>query len=1055
MRLAKRLFMALCAISAALLLNSQQPRAGGSCPRPYDMPTYIRPADDGVVFNSLLEAAGYGAGTNSGWVDLAAGNFCGGAEKELVLLKNRHSNFSILRGPAPFAVGSGDLDSNPVHPWRAVTAGNLDGDPFDEIVAVRHVTASNVPDVLVLKANGSTCDVTNVVASATIGNPGNSDWLDAATGDFDGSRTKQVVLLKAAHSNFVFLKLTGPHTLSTVRADDLVALSGWRALAAGDIDGDGVDELIAARQESDNRNATIMAFKWNGSAFRLLATSTFGNNGNSNWSSAAVGDFNGDGRKAIVLVKNNSSNFVVLDLPKGASQLRILATADLDTVAGQDWRGLAATDWLGGDLGAAELIAVRAAHDDYSTDLFVYGNGFHRIPRDTALAQTKAQFDQTEVTTLIHLGGMQISDFKSLLQLSHTNTFGWVMTQPVDYDDLVKFLEETKDFCVDGKQLRVWVTLLPPQVMKRDYCSLPVENSTTPWHELDFFTNRQHGVFASCNKIDAGRGVVCDYCKDYAGWASLIGRLAQDYPHLVALGIDDFTNWLPDFPGEVVAEVESRMRSQATWLNFVPTAYYSGIGGSRHPDLGRTVDNFLFYFRNEKAHACLGGVSCEASVANAPGEYNDIIALLPEGRKLQAGVYFSKHSTLGEPTVRYDFDLANLALNLRGIGGVTAYTTQLRKPGVVCSDVNTLNDKFCVILKAFGGKPQNVDHVDLTAAAKAPLAAGNPFGYVFDSQGVQNTVFRTGDGHVHELWRKGAANGHSDLTSLAGAPAAVGDPKAYVFPALGVQNVVYRGSDGHLHGLFWSTGAVGHDDLTVESHAPGPAGDPAAYVAPNYGLQNVVYRGTDGRLHGLYWSTGAVGHDDLTAASRAPLPAGNPAAYFMTTDATHHVIYRSGDGHLHELWWTTGAVGHNDLTAFSGAPAAAGDPAAYFAPTYGMQNVVYRGTDGHLHALYWTTGAVSHDDLTNASHAPAPASDAATYFNAADGTHHVIFTGADGHLHELWWTTGVVTHNDLTLLGGGSIVAGAPSAYMVAADGTQHAIHRSGDGHLHEFSWRK
>src|SRR6185369_6496784 len=98
-----------------------------------------------------------------------------------------------------------------------------------------------------------------------------------------------------------------PHVLSAVRSDDLVTLSGWRALAAGDIDGDGVDELIAARQESDNRGATIMAFKWNGSAFRLLASSTFGNNGNSNWSSAAVGDFNGDGRKAIVLVKNNSS----------------------------------------------------------------------------------------------------------------------------------------------------------------------------------------------------------------------------------------------------------------------------------------------------------------------------------------------------------------------------------------------------------------------------------------------------------------------------------------------------------------------------------------------------------------------------------------------------------------------------------------------------------------------------------------------------------------------------------------------------------------------------
>jgi hypothetical protein len=96
-----------------------------------------------------------------------------------------------------------------------------------------------------------------------------------------------------------------------------------------------------------------------------------------------VGDFNADRRKAIVLVKNAHSNFVVLDVPARSSpQLRILATADLDSVAGQDWRDLAATDWLTGDQGASELVAVRAAGGRYRTDLFVYGNPFHRIARD-------------------------------------------------------------------------------------------------------------------------------------------------------------------------------------------------------------------------------------------------------------------------------------------------------------------------------------------------------------------------------------------------------------------------------------------------------------------------------------------------------------------------------------------------------------------------------------------------------------------------------------------------------------------------------------------------
>jgi hypothetical protein len=64
--------------------------------------------------------AGYAPASNSNWTDLAVGNFCGGSEKELVLMKNQHSNFSVLCGPAPYAVGAFDLVSNSSHPWRAL-----------------------------------------------------------------------------------------------------------------------------------------------------------------------------------------------------------------------------------------------------------------------------------------------------------------------------------------------------------------------------------------------------------------------------------------------------------------------------------------------------------------------------------------------------------------------------------------------------------------------------------------------------------------------------------------------------------------------------------------------------------------------------------------------------------------------------------------------------------------------------------------------------------------------------------------------------------------------
>jgi len=158
--------------------------------------------------------------------------------------------------------------------------------------------------------------------------------------------------------------------------------SKWKALAAADIDGDGIDELIVARQESDNNSATVLAYKYDPRShlFRVIGTSTFGNYGNSDWTSAAGGDFNADGRQAVALVKNETSYFSLIDFPAGATELRVLAANDLDSVAGQPWTGLAATDWLQGDDGAAELIAVRAVHGAYRTNVFVYGNPFERIP---------------------------------------------------------------------------------------------------------------------------------------------------------------------------------------------------------------------------------------------------------------------------------------------------------------------------------------------------------------------------------------------------------------------------------------------------------------------------------------------------------------------------------------------------------------------------------------------------------------------------------------------------------------------------------------------------
>lgn len=1002
------------------------------CVPPYETPVYTRPATDAIALSSLLEGAAYAQASNSNWQDISSGNFCGGSEKELVLLKNAHSYFSVMRGPTPYVVAASDGVSDPAHPWRAVTAADLDGDGFDEIVAVRHVTASGVPDVVVTKADPKTCYLDPPWLEATIGSPTNSDWIDVAVGNFDGSG-KQIALLKSGSPN---LTLARPFasTLGRSLATDLEpgTTYAWKGIAAGDLDGDGVDELVAARQVGDGKAATVIAYKWNGKGFTAVASSLFGNDGNSAWAGITVGDFNGDGRASIALVKNAHSFFAVFDWPSGTA-LRKLTTGDLDAVSGQEWRGVTAVDWLGGDQYAAELVAVRAAQDPYRTDLFVYGDPYHRAQRDSALDGTKAQWDQ--------VAGQSGAQLYQELTDTDTNTMSFAMVADDDYLSLVDFLAATNGKCSGGMQVRTSVTLCPPESQTISGVCAPMKDSPiTPWNEIDVYNA---GMSAAS---DPSGG--CGY---YCGYAAVLGRLAQDYPQLVSMGIDDYMHHPDQLSGENIAEVQSILRTRAPWMSFIPETYYGDLATGGVPDFSRMVDTFIFYFRNEQHGQCLSNPCGEPSVWNAPGEVAYAKTFLPAGRKLQVGTYWDTlWSTPPQtPTTRYDFDLMRLLLEMPGLGGVTAYP--MHAPQIACNEIDFLNDSYCTLQKVYGETPRVLTHTDLTAAAGAPVAAGDPDSYVFPAQGVQNVIYRATDSHAHELWRTSTAIGTDDLTALAGAPAVVGDPKAYVFEPLNTNNVVYRGTDGHVHGLWWTTGPVGHDDLSALAGAPNAAGTPYPYVFPALGTQNVLYRGTDGHVHGLWWTTGPVGNDDLTALSGAPGPAGDPFGYVFDTYGTQNALYRGIDGHLHDLWWSTGAVTNDDLTALSGAPGPASDARAYLAPAYGMQNAVYRGTDGHAHALYWSTGAVGHDDLTGESHAPLPTGNPTAYYVASDASQHVVYRSTEGHLRDLNFTYGAVADDDLTLVTGAPLAAGDPTAYVVTADGTQHVVYRSSDGHLHEI----
>jgi hypothetical protein len=735
-----------------------------SCIPPYQTPPFTPPPDDSVALSTLIEASGVAWLTGSSWVGLAAGHLCEMSQKQIAVFMNpsgqdiNHydsNSFGLLGWPTPFYVtgagqgifpGSNFDSGSRVADWRAVTVGNLDNGATDEIIAVRHVDKPLISDLNIGRI-GPNCIGAEFVNAGTIAtDPSNSDWVGVAVGNFDRAGPKfkghtRIAMLRTGNSQkntqlvLVDATVNPPLVVSQQDLDpDVTHPSAWKGLAAGNLDGgQGPDELIAVRQESDNKSATVMVYHWNGSSFQLYATSGFGNDGNSGWTGVTVGDFNGDGRKAIVLQKNAHSKFAVFDLAPGTvaangiKALRKLDSSDLNSADGQNWTGITSADWLGGDQGADELIAVRSVSNPYRTNVFVYGNPFQLATRNSALQGTKAQYFQLSLISGQQSSTANIETLKAMMRDTHSNTFNWTVANQFDYTNLVAFLNATKDFGVDGQQVRVWVTLTQPKTVPSDVCNRAEDTRpTTTFNAQDYFL----GDFYN------GRSP----CLDLASWARVMGRLAQDFPQLVGVGIDDFAFDLninqpgSDFTPDLIAQVQANLRSQAPWMSFIPTMYHTIVGDGWN-DLGLTMDTMLYYFRNDKqglgpcaastctlengspiSHsghgACLAGIGpngnepgcAQLTLPNASGEFADVFALLPTGRKLLGGVYYTGHSEWGTPTSTYDYDLTKQILFDRRFFGALVYTLQFLPPGDSCA-VSFLIDKYCTIQKVFSNNP--------------------------------------------------------------------------------------------------------------------------------------------------------------------------------------------------------------------------------------------------------------------------------------------------------------------------------------------------------------
>jgi hypothetical protein len=372
--------------------------------------------------------------------------------------------------------------------------------------------------------------------------------------------------------------------------------------------------------------------------------------------------------------------------------------------------------------------------------------------------------------------------------------------------------------------------------------------------------------------------------------------------------------------------------------------------------------------------------------------------------------------------------------------------------------------------------PQRVyKYIERSRYFNIPGAAGSPVAVALAS-GETKTVYRDGHGMLWELiMQPNGVVDHRNLTEAAQAAPASGDPSIFQDPQTLKPLVIHRGDDGHVHSIYWTPDGVASKRLSasVEGGVPKAATGtvPTGHYTPATNTTMVHYRDIDDNIQTLYW----IG-DDAVRSDGAyinidegwPLAQGNPWSY-LDTDHTQHVIaYRGQDDHIHSLYWRDDtAVGHDNLSAVAGAPQAAGDPVAYYIPshTYGenfanvaisVHQFTYRSVDGELIELWWKgEDVVQCGNLTQVSNGPKAASDPFAYYEPVSNTKHVFYYAEDGHLHELWWVplTNGPQDVDLTV---GALAPPAAQArpYAFTQNPTrQHVIYRGTDNQIHEIHW--
>ena len=198
--------------------------------------------------------------------------------------------------------------------WNDMAIGDIDHDGYDEIVACYNKDNTG----LVIFDN---IDVDNPGAwtRTEILPRGTGKYVNrVAIGDIDGDGVLEVAIADNVQNGQIYALNGFENGFGSV-TQTLVATGStdrtWQDLATGDLDGNGLDEIIAPDNQSPTNatyNGAVKTWRWTGSSWAYILgcepPSGWGVASQQSWTDVAVADIDGDGYDEIVAASNNDNN---------------------------------------------------------------------------------------------------------------------------------------------------------------------------------------------------------------------------------------------------------------------------------------------------------------------------------------------------------------------------------------------------------------------------------------------------------------------------------------------------------------------------------------------------------------------------------------------------------------------------------------------------------------------------------------------------------------------------------------------------------------------------